>query len=302
MTGTRHAPNTELVGQGIANIGSILFGGIPATGAIARTATNIRSGAKTPVAGIIHAIVLALLLLLFAPAAKMIPLASLAGILIVVSYNMSELPHFFSIFKGPKSDAFVLVLTFLLTVLVDLTVAVEVGVVLASLLFIRRMSESTSVTMITQEVTGDDSVAEDPNSIAIRTIPEGVEVYEVNGPLFFGMIDTFKNAVSVVEGTVPVLIIRIRNVISIDATAIHTIRQLHHRCRKEGIHLIFSGVHSQPLVALQRSGLLDEIGEENFCGNIDDALNRARTLLGLPLAPRPVPFVPTVTRESGREE
>ena len=158
MIGGRHKPNAELIAQGVANIGSVLFGGIPATGAIARTATNVKSGAKTPVAGIIHSIVLALLLLLCAPIAKLIPLSALAGILVVVSYNMSELHHFVSIFKGPKSDAFVLVLTFALTVLVDLTVAVQVGVVMASLLFIWRMSEITDVSMITKEVRGEEDL------------------------------------------------------------------------------------------------------------------------------------------------
>lgn len=282
MIGGRHRPNAELIAQGVANIGSIVFGGIPATGAIARTATNVKSGAKTPVAGIIHAIVLALLLLICAPVAKLIPLSALAGILVVVSYNMSELHHFVAIFKGPRSDAFVLVLTFLLTVLVDLTAAVQVGVVLASLLFIWRMSEITNVSMITDEVRGEDDASEDPNSIALREVPKGVEVYEVNGPFFFGMINTFKNALRNVEKPVSVLIIRTRNVLAVDATGIHVLRELHQRCQKEGTQLVISGVQPQPLKAFQRSGLIEEMGKENFCENIDEALNRARVVLGLP--------------------
>ena len=298
MTGGRHRPNIELIGQGVANIISILFGGIPATGAIARTATNVKSGGKTPVAGMIHAVVLALLLLLFAPFAKLIPLAALAGILIVVSYNMSELHHFASILKGTKSDACVLVLTFVLTVLVDLTVAVEVGVVLAALLFIRRMAEIANAGMITRELKGDDDVKEDPNAIALREVPPGIEVFEVNGPFFFGMIDTFKNALRTIESTPRVLIIRIRNVPAVDATGIHVMRQLYHQCKKDGTLLVFSGVHSQPLIVFERSGFLQEVGSENFLGNIDDALNRARVYLGLPVVDRPVPFVPTVAREA----
>ena len=298
MIGGRHRPNIELIGQGVANIASILFGGMPATGAIARTATNVKSGGKTPVSGMIHAIVLALLLLLFAPFATLIPLAALAGILIVVSYNMSELHHFASILKGPKSDGFVLVLTFVLTVLVDLTVAVEVGVVLAALLFIRRMSEIANVGMITRELRGDDDGKEDPNAITLREVPPGIEVFEVNGPFFFGMIDTFKNALTTIESTPRVLIIRIRNVPAVDATGIHVMRQLYHQCKKDGTLLVFSGVHSQPLIVFERSGFLQEVGSENFLGNIDDALNRARVYLGLPVVDRPVPFVPTVAREA----
>ena len=187
MIGGKHRPNTELFATGLANIGNVFFGGIPATGAIARTATNVKSGAKTPVAGIIHAVVLALLLLACAPLAKQIPLAALAGILVVVSYNMSERHHFASILRGPKSDRLVLLLTFLLTVLLDLTVAVQVGIVLSSLLFIRRMAEISNVSVITDAVCGDVDVSEDPQAFDLREVPPGVEVYEVDGPFFFGM-------------------------------------------------------------------------------------------------------------------
>lgn len=286
MIGGRHRPNTELIAQGIANIGSIFFGGIPATGAIARTAANVKSGAKTPVAGMIHALVLALLLLVCAPIAKMIPLAALAGILVVVSYNMSERHHFVSILKGPRSDRLVLVLTFLLTVLVDLTVAVQVGIVLSALLFIRRMAEIANVSMITRDLRGDGDgdVAEDPQAIALRHVPADVEVFEVNGPFFFGMADTFWNALRNIERPVPVLIIRIRNVPAIDATGLHVLQDLNKKCRKEKTQLIFSGVSKQPLTVFTQSGFLNELGAENFCPSIDEALARARAVLDNPAA------------------
>lgn len=298
MTGGRHRPNAELVGQGIANIASALFGGIPATGAIARTATNVKSGGKTPLAGMIHALTLALVLLLFAPLANRIPLAALAGILVVVSYNMSELGNFRRLLKAPRSDVAVLLVTFLLTVFVDLTVAVEVGVVLASLLFIRRMAEVTSVGMITRELGNDQEETDDPNAIAARNVPRNVEVFEVQGPFFFGAADRFKEVMRSVEGRVDVVILRLRLVPAIDATGMNVLRDFHRRCRRDGMHLILSGVHAQPLFALQRSGLWDEIDTENVHGNIDDALNRARDILGLPQEPRPTPFVPTVAREA----
>jgi SulP family sulfate permease len=299
MIGGRYRPNIELVGQGVANIASSLFGGIPATGAIARTATNVKSGAKTPVAGMIHAVVLVLLLAFFAPWAKLIPLSALAGILVVVSFNMMEVRHFTSILKGPRSDAFVLILTFALTVLVDLTTAVAFGVVSASLLFIRQISEIVNVGMITRELRGDEDENEepDPNAITTRSVPPGVEVFEINGPFFFGMIDTFKHTLRNVEKTPKAFVLRIRNVPMMDATGLHVLREFHHQCRRDGAYLIFSGVHSQPLVAFEKSGFLDEVGEDNFLGNIDDALNRSRVLLGLPEVSRPAPYVPTVARE-----
>ena len=279
MIGGRHRPNTELIAQGIANIGSIFFGGIPATGAIARTATNVKSGARTPVAGMIHAVVLLLILLLCAPVAAKIPLASLAGILVVVSYNMSEYRHFTSILKGPRSDRLVLLLTFALTVLVDLTLAVQVGIVLSSLLFIRRMSELANVSMITRDLKGDEDPEYDPMSITLRDVPAGVEVFEVNGPFFFGMADTFWSALRSIERPVPVLIIRIRNVPAIDATGLHVLEELHHKCRRQKTQLIFSGVTKQPLSVFTQSGFLDVVGPENFCPSIDESLDRARAIL-----------------------
>lgn len=302
MIGGRHRSNMELVAQGAANIGSAVFGGIPATGAIARTVTNIKSGAKTPVAGIIHAISLALMLLFLAPLAKLIPLAALAGILVVVSYNMSEIGHFVGLLKAPKSDVMVLVSTFALTIFVDLTVAVEVGIVMAALLFIRRMSEVTNVGMITRELQGDGDDENDPNAISKRDVPPGVEVFEIQGPFFFGAADRFKEAIDLIEKPVPVVILRIRHVPAIDATGLHMIREFLHELKKDSTTLILSGVHAQPLFAMERSGLWDEVGEENIFGNIDDALNRAREILGLPKAPRPVPFVPVVAREAEKDK
>lgn len=301
MIGGRHRSNMELIAQGAANIGSAVFGGIPATGAIARTVTNIKSGAKTPVAGIIHAISLALILLLFAPYAKMIPLAALAGILVVVSYNMSEIENFLGLLKAPKSDVMVLLTTFVLTVFVDLTVAVQVGIVLAALLFIRRMAEVTNVGVVTRELQGngeDDSG--DPNAIAKRDVPPGVEVFEIQGPFFFGAADRFKESVGLIEKPVPVIILRLRNVPAIDATGLYTLKDFLHRCKRDHTTLILSGVHTQPLFAIERSGLWNLIGEENIFGNIDDALNHAREILGLPKVARPVPFVPVVARETGK--
>ncbi len=298
MIGGRHRSNIELIGQGAANIGSAIFGGIPATGAIARTVTNIKSGAKSPVAGIIHAISLALMLLFLAPLAKTIPLAALAGILVVVSYNMSEVNHFIGLLKAPKSDVMVLLTTFALTIFIDLTVAVEVGIVLAALLFIRRMSEVTNVGMITRDFQGNGEEENDPNSTSSRLVPPGVEVFEIQGPFFFGAADRFKEAIRTIEKPVPVIILRIRNVPAVDATGLHMIREFLHQCRKDSTTLVLSGVHTQPLSAMKRSGLWDEIGEKNILGNIDDALNRAREILGLPLLPPPATIVPTLDPES----
>lgn len=298
MTGDRHDSNMELVGQGFANIGSALFGGIPATGAIARTATSIKSGSKSPVAGMIHAITLGLVLLFCAPWAGLVPMSALAGILVVVSWNMSEAHHFVALLRAPKSDVVVLLMTFLLTVFVDLTVAVEVGLMLACLLFIRRISDVSNVRVITNEIYGEHEESDmvDPNSIRRRNVPSGVEVYEINGPFFFGAADKFSETIRT-SIRAKVIIIRIRHVLSIDSTGLHMLNILLRDFRRENVSLLLSGVHSQPLFAMQKSGFLDEIGEENIFGNIDDALNRAREILGLDPRPRPEPFVPTVSRE-----
>ncbi|TLM67253.1 MAG: sulfate permease [Deltaproteobacteria bacterium] len=299
MTERRHRSNMELVAQGVANLASPIFGGIPATGAIARTATNIKNGGRTPVAGIVHAVTLLLIMLFFGKWAALIPMATLAGILAVVAWNMSELHLFIKLFRGPKSDILVLVSTFLLTVLVDLTVAIQVGVVLAALLFMRRMAEVTQVGYVTHMINEDDAEdPDDPLSLSRRKVPAGVEVFEVSGPFFFGAADKFKNAIGEIEARPRILILRMRHVLSLDATALQTLESVHARTRREQTTLILSGVHAQPLVVLERSGLLDRIGADNVHGNIDDALDRARDLLGLPPEPRPGPFVPTVSREA----
>ena len=302
MTGFRHKPNVELVAQGIANIASAIFGGIPATGAIARTAANVKSGARTPIAGIIHAVVLVLLLITIAPFAKLIPLAVLAAILIVVSYNMSELKNFRSFIHLPRSDVMVLFSTFMLTVMVDLVVAVEVGLALAALLFIRRMSEVSNVGMITRDLRGDDVESPDANSIAVRQVPDNVEVFEIQGPFFFGAADRFRDVIRRLDRSVSIIILRMRNVPAIDATGLHVLNEFNHRCMRDGMKLILSGVHSQPLDAMIKSGLLEEIGMENVHGHIDDALDRARGLLGLPLIGRNQPFVPSVARDKDRSD
>ena len=299
MIGGRHRSNMELVAQGVANIASPLFGGMPATGAIARTATNVKNGGRTPVAGMTHAITLLLITLFFGRWAGLIPLATLAAILVVVAFHMSEWRTFVSEFRAPKSDVAVLLTTFLLTVLVDLTVAIEVGMVLAAFLFMRRMAEVTNISVLTHEFTDPvDDFEHDPNAVRNRVIPEGVQVYEITGPFFFGAAETFKDRVGRIAGKPKVLIIRMRHVLAIDSTALHALRELVHRSRNEGMLVVLSDVHAQPVVALERSGLYDELTEDNVHGNIDDALNRAREYLGLQPLPRPVFATPTVARES----
>jgi len=299
MIGSRHRSNMELVAQGIANIVTPLFGGIPATGAIARTATNVKNGGRTPVAGIIHSLTLLLITLFLGRWAALIPLAVLAAILVVVAYHMSEWRTFVAEFRAPKSDVAVLVATFLLTVLVDLTVAIEVGMVASAFLFMRRMAEVTNVSAVTRELKdADDIYSTDPNGLRRRTIPEGVSVFEVNGPFFFGAAETFKDTMGRVAGNPKVLIIRMRNVPAIDSTGMHTLREVAKRSKKDGTLVLLSDVHTQPLMALSKSDVLDEIGEENVFGNIDDALNRARAHLGLPIVEPPDFGTPTVARET----
>src|SRR2546426_5311125 len=299
MIGGRHRSNMELVAQGIANIASPLFGGMPATGAIARTATNVKNGGRTPVAGMTHALTLLLITLFFGRWAALIPLATLAGILVVVAFHMSEWRTFASEFRAPKSDVAVLLTTFLLTVLVDLTVAIEVGMVLAAFLFMRRMAEVTNISVLTHEFTDPiDDFEHDPNAVRRRAIPEGVQVYEITGTFFFGAAETFKDRVSRIAGQPKVLILRMRHVLAIDSTGLHALRELVQRSRREGILVVLSDVHAHAGVALGRSGLYDDLTEENVHGNIDDALNRARQHLGLPPLAPPAGATPTVARES----
>ena len=277
MIGSRHRSNMELVAQGAANIASSIFGGIPATGAIARTATNIKNGGKTPVAGIIHAVTLLLVMLFFGTYASLIPLPALAAILIIVSYNMSEWRSFVRVLKSPKSDVSVLLITFFLTVVFDLTIAIEVGMVMSAFLFMHRMSMVTNVGVITREFNEDE--VEDAQSINLKDVPKDVEVFEINGPFFFGAVDKFREAIDRVAERPKVLIIRMRNVPAIDSTGIAVLEKLCLDNRKHGTHFVLSGVHSQPLIAIEQAGLIDVFGEENIHDNIDSALTRTREIL-----------------------
>ncbi len=297
MIGGKHRSNMELVAQGVANIATPIFGGIPATGAIARTATNIKNGGRTPIAGITHAVVLLLILLFLGKWAGLIPLCVLAAILVVVSYNMSEWRSFVSLIRGPRSDVVVLLTTFGLTLLFDLTVAIEVGMVLAAFLFMKRMAEVTNIGVISREFTDDNGEIDDPLAITKQDVPPGVEVYEINGPLFFGAAYKFEESIKIVERPPRVLILRMRNVPVIDSSGLHALEQVLKDCKKHNIALILSGVHAQPLFALTKSDMMQFIGDENVFANIHDALNRARAILGLPPAPRSGPFIPTVARE-----
>lgn len=296
MIGGKHRSNMELVAQGLANIITPIFGGIPATGAIARTATNIKNGGRTPVAGIIHSITLLLIMLFFGSYAKLIPMATLAAILVIVAYNMSEWHAFKSLLKSPKSDIAVLLTTFFLTVIFDLTIAIEIGMVLSVLLFMKRMSEVSNVSVITREIE-DEEDKPDPNAIDKKQIPEGVEVFEINGPFFFGAAKKFKDEMAIVEKPPKVRIIRMRNVPAIDATGLQTLKEFHHDALKQKTHMILSGVHTQPLYAMTQAGIFDLFGEENIYGNIDDALDRAREILDLPKLGRPKDFIASVKRE-----
>jgi SulP family sulfate permease len=289
MIGGRHRSNMELVAQGVANVVTPLFGGIPATGAIARTATNVKSGGRTPVAGIVHAFTLLIITLFFGRLAGLIPLATLAAIVLWVAYRMAEWQVFKSELSAPKSDAIVMVTTFLLTVFVDLTTGIGVGMVLASFLFMKRMAEVTNVTMVSRDFQDAKQSQDESGAIFRREVPKGVEVYEINGPFFFGAAEKFKDTLSEVSKKPKVLIVRMRNVPAIDSTAMHALRDLVRRTRRDGTLVLLSDVHAQPLIALGRSELLDEIGEHSLFGNIDKALDAARKhLAGTESSPRSV--------------
>lgn len=282
MIGSRHKSNVELVGQGIANVASGLFGGMPATGAIARTATNVKNGGRTPVAGMAHAVTVLLVLVFLGKWARYIPMAALAAILAVVSYHMSEWRAFAHLFKTPKSDVAVLLTTFFLTVLIDLTVAVQVGVVLAAFLFIKRMADVTNVGAVTRELTDapDGTMTDDTEGVARRRIPEGVEVYEVNGPFFFGAADKIKDVLHFVAKKPRVFVLRMRNVPVMDASGIRVLDDLFHSFAHQGIRFLIAGIQAQPLAALDRAGKLDEYGREHFVANLDEALAVARRHIG----------------------
>lgn len=270
----RHDSNTELIAQGVANLATPLFGGIPATGAIARTMTNINNGGRSPIAGIIHAIVLLLILLFLMPLAQYIPMACLAGVLVIVSYNMSGWRVFKGLLKNPKSDVTVLLITFFLTVIFDLTVAIEVGLVIACVLFMKRVMETTEISVITDEI--------DPNKesdIQVNEehliVPKGVEVYEINGPYFFGIATKFEEIMARLGDRPKIRIIRMRKVPFIDSTGIHNLTTLCKMSQKEDIHIILSGVNTKVHQVLEKSGFYELLGQENICSNINEALEVA---------------------------
>jgi SulP family sulfate permease len=273
MIGGRHRSNMELVAQGVANIVAPLFGGIPATGAIARTATNVKSGGRTPVAGIVHAFTLLLITLFFGRWASLIPMATLAAILVVVSYHMSEWRAFVTELRSPKSDVAVLLTTFFLTVLVDLTVAIGVGMVLTAFLFMRRMASVTSVTSVTDSL--EDPSGDDGPLLDRRRIPAGVEVYEINGPFFFGAARRFTDTIGQIASRPRVLILRMRNVPALDSTGMRSLRDVVHRTRGDGTVVIIAEAQAQPLAALNGSGTTEEIGPANVVPTLDAALARA---------------------------
>lgn len=281
VIGDRHDSNTELIAQGVANLASPIFGGIPATGAIARTMTNINNGGRTPVAGIVHAAVLLLIFLFLMPLAQYIPMACLAGVLVIVSYNMSGWRSFASIMKNPKSDVIVLVVTFLLTVIFDLTIAIEVGLICACLLFMRRMAETTDVKVISDEIDPEEEQSDfQMGNLEHLTIPEGVEVYEINGPYFFGAGNKFEDLMATMGHKRPkVRIIRMRKVPFVDSTGIHNLTNLCAMSQKEGIQVVLSGVNPKVQAVLHKSGFDQMLGEENICSHINIALERAKSLV-----------------------
>ena len=273
MINSHHRSNMELIAQGIGNLGSALFGGIPATGAIARTAANIKNGGRTPIAGMVHAIVLVLVLVILMPYAALIPMPTIAAILFMVAYNMCGWRTFTNLCKtAPKSDIIVLLMTFTLTVIFDLVVAIEAGMIIACLLFMKRMSEETEVRGWTYY--DDES---DPDAIELRNVPKGIRVYEISGPMFFGAADRLTD-ITLKEFT-KCLVIRMRGVPAVDATAMHSLKQLYEDCRRHNVQLIFSHVNEQPYKTMQKDGFVDLIGADNFCAHIDDALARAASLL-----------------------
>src|SRR5499427_8669922 len=277
MIGGRHRSNMELVAQGVANIASPLFGGNPATGAIARTATNVKNGGRTPVAGIIHAGTLLLIALVFGKWAALVPMATLAGILMLVAYQMSEWRVFRAELRGPREDAAVLLTTFLLTVLVDLTVAIAVGMVLASFLFMKRMAEATNISAVTRALKedGDDTTYSEPGAISRRSVPDRVEVFEISGAFFFGAAEAFKEALGQIAGRPWVIIIRMRDVSLLDSSGLHALQEVVRRFRRDRTMVLLAEVHAQPLAVIEASELFHEMGDDIFM-NIDDALDRAR--------------------------
>ena len=264
----------------MANLASPLFGGIPATGAIARTMTNINNGGRTPIAGVIHAAVLLLIFLFLMPLAQYIPMACLAGVLVIVAYNMCGWRSFVALMKNPKSDVTVLWVTFLLTIIFDLTIAIEVGIGCACRLFMRRMAETTDVRVILDEIDPNDDADIEAGNLEHLTIPKGVEVYEINGPYFFGAGNRFEEIMATFGSRPEVRIIRMRKVPFVDSTGIHNLTNLCLMSRREGIQVVLSGVNPDVQAVLERTGFRDIVGSDNICSHINLALARAEELLG----------------------
>lgn len=282
MMGSRHKSNCELVGQGIANFGSILFGGIPATGAIARTAANIKSGAQTPLAGMIHAVTLFFIILFLSPIVSQIPLAALAAVLIMVAWNMSEASHFIRLLKAPFGDCAILLTSFFLTVFVDITIAVLFGTILACFLFMKRMSEcsqTVSLTKLFKENPAEVFERSDLDAMTRKEVPPNVEVYELQGPFFFAVVDVLKDLLNNIEKAPKVFILRMRFVPFIDASGMHALREFYYKCARSNTVLLLSGVKGQTELDLQRFGMIQLIGKENIFPHIDAALEKSRNLL-----------------------
>ena len=279
VIGDHHNSNTELIGQGLANIASPIFGGIPATGAIARTMTNINNGGRTPIAGIIHAVVLLIIFLFLMPLAQYIPMACLAGVLVIVAYGMSGWRSFLAMMRNPKSDVTVLLLTFFLTIIFDLTIAIEVGLVCACLLFMRRMAETTDVHAVLDEIDLNEDADMEKGNLEHLTIPNDVEVYEINGPYFFGAGNRFEDIMARYGGRPKVRIIRMRKVPFIDSTGLHNLENLCLMSQKEGITIVLSGVNPKVEEVLKRNNFNELLGEANICNHIDLALARAKEIV-----------------------
>jgi SulP family sulfate permease len=276
MIGGKHRSNMELVAQGTANIFSALFGGIPVTGAIARTAANVKNGGRTPVAGIVHAVVLLVIMLLFMPYVKLVPMSSLAAILIMVSYNMGEWEAFKKFLKTPKSDATVFIVTFTLTVLIDLVVAIGVGLVLACFLFMKRMADVTSVKSILDDEDNENDLSDLLSEV--RT-PEDISYYEINGPFFFGAADKFVNVIKEISIPPKVLIIKMSKVPAMDATALDGLEKLKRICKRNKTEIILLQLQEQPYKTLEKAGFLEAVGLDNICESVDDAISRAQAVL-----------------------
>ena len=274
MTEDKHDSNTELCAQGAANIGSALFGGLPATGALARTAANIRSGARSPVAGITHSLTILTIVLVAAPLARFIPLSVLSAVLVIVALNMGEWHHFARLRHWPMSDVVVYLLTFVLTILTDITIAVEVGMVLASVLFIRRIAETTKLTSIDGRELDYDA----PHSLRGKEVPAGVAAFQLQGAFMFGAADRLEAVLARREQRPRVIVLGMKRVLALDATGLHALEEFHHDIERRGSHLVIAGVHTQPFMALSRGGFVEQLGEANFCVDMDSALARAAQL------------------------